>query len=79
MTETTTTVRVRRTTREALAARGALQGQTVDDVIRQGLAAIEWEEMRRQAEADARRLAHDPQDLAEVRAVQADMEALRAW
>ena len=75
----TTTVRVRRTTREALAARGEGRGQTMDDVIQAGLAALEWDELRRQAEADARRLAHDEADLAEVRAIQADMEHLRAW
>lgn len=74
----TTTVRVRRSTREALAARGAILGQTVDDVIQAGLAALERDELRRQAEADARRLAHDESDRAEVRAVQADMEHLRA-
>lgn len=74
----TTTVRVRRSTREALAARGAILGQTVDDVIQAGLAALERDELRRQAEADARRLARDESDRAEVRAVQADMEHLRA-
>lgn len=74
----TTTVRVHSSTRAALAARGAALGQTVDDVIRAGLAALEWEELRRQGEADARRLAHDEQDRAEVRAVHADLEHLRA-
>ena len=38
----------------------------------------EWDELRRQADADVLRLAHDEADLAEVRAVQADLEHLRA-
>ena len=38
----------------------------------------EWDELRRQADADVLRLAHDEADLAEVRAIQADLEHLRA-
>jgi len=35
--------------------------------------------IRAELEAEARALAADPEDLAEARAVQADLEPLRAW
>jgi Arc/MetJ-type ribon-helix-helix transcriptional regulator len=63
---------------EALAALTA-DGSSRSHAVR--LAILEAARARRRAdlEAESRALATDPEDLAEARAVQADMEALRAW
>ena len=61
----TTTIRVRQATRARLEAQRR-PGQTADEIINEGLAAIEREAWRRQAEADAREAANDPTDRAEV-------------
>jgi hypothetical protein len=44
------------------------RNETVDQLIDRGLSLVERETWRRVAEADARRVAADPQDRAEVRA-----------
>ena len=62
----TTTVRVSKATRERLNALSAERQASVDDIVVAGLAAIDRERWRRQAEADARRLAADPADLQEL-------------
>jgi Arc/MetJ-type ribon-helix-helix transcriptional regulator len=67
MTETTT-VRVRKSTHAALSQAVKRSGTSADEVIGAGLAALERERKRRQYEADARRLAADPADRAEVAA-----------
>lgn len=63
----TTTIRVRQATRARIDAQRR-PGQTADDVISAGLAAVEREALRSQAEADARAAAQDMDDRAEVRA-----------
>jgi hypothetical protein len=62
----TTTVRVRRSTRERLNNASAAQETSVDEIITQGLAALDREAWRREAEMDARRVAADAQDRREV-------------
>lgn len=61
----TTTIRVRQSTRARIEGQRK-PGQTADDIINEGLAAIEREAWRRQAEADARQAAGDTTDRAEV-------------
>lgn len=68
-----TTVRVRRSTRDRVNKLAAQRGATVDELILEGLDALERERWRRQAEADARRLSEDPADRAEVSAAIADL------
>lgn len=61
----TTTIRVKHATRARIEAQRR-PGQTADEIINEGLAAIEREAWRRQAEADAREAAKDAADRAEV-------------
>jgi|1186.fasta_scaffold56478_2 hypothetical protein len=68
-----TTVRVRRATRDRLNQLSAQRGASVDELISEGLEALERERWRRQAETDARRLAADPLDRAEVAAALQDL------
>jgi hypothetical protein len=68
-----TTVRVRRSTRDRLNRLSAQRGASVDELITEGLEALERERWRRQAEADARRLGADPDDRAEVAAALSDL------
>jgi hypothetical protein len=68
-----TTVRVRRSTRDRLKALIAQRGVSVDELISEGLDAVERERWRRQAEADARRLGADAADRAEVARAVADL------
>jgi hypothetical protein len=58
----TTTVRVRRSTRDRLNSASIARKSSVDEVIAEGLAALDREAWRREAEMDARRVAADPQD-----------------
>lgn len=74
----TTTVKVQSSTRDRLMEIGASRRETADQVIRAALAAMQREERRRTAAAEARAIANDPADLAEVLAIQQDMAALRA-
>lgn len=69
----TTTVRVQTSTRSALRALAERDGTSTDEVINSGLRALERERMRRQYEADARRIAADPADRAEVAAALRDL------
>jgi hypothetical protein len=66
MADPTTTVRVRKSTRERPNKTSAEQQASVDEIISAGLAASERERWRRQAELDARRLAADPPDRQEL-------------
>lgn len=61
----TTTIRVKQATRVRIEAQRR-PGQTADEIINEGLAAIEREAWRRQAEADAREAARDATDRAEI-------------
>jgi hypothetical protein len=69
----TTTVRVGRATRDRLNAESRARGLSVDQLIAEGLDALERERWRRQAEADANRLGADPRDRAEVAAALDDL------
>lgn len=70
-----------RTDAEIEAALSALtaDGSTRSQAVRTALLDAARARIRRQVEEESRALACDPDDLAEARAVQADMEALRAW
>ncbi|NJC21356.1 hypothetical protein BJ994_000432 [Arthrobacter pigmenti] len=73
----TTTVKVRRSTRDLLLQVGAARRESADQVIVAALAAMHRDERRRIAAAEARAVKDDPADLAEVRAIQQEMAALR--
>ncbi len=59
----------------ALTADGSSRSQAVRAAVLDAARA----RIRAQLEAEARALAEDPDDLAEARAVQTDLEPLRAW
>lgn len=69
----TTTVRVRTSTRSALNALAERDGTSADEVINAGLEALDRERKRKKYEADARRVAADPEDRAEVAAALRDL------
>ncbi len=73
----TTTVKVRTSTRDLLLQIGSSRHQSADQVIVAALAAMRRDERRQTAAAEARAIAHDPVDLAEIRAIQDDIAALR--
>lgn len=77
MTTSTTTVKVQASTRDLLRSIGAARHQSADQVILSALAALRRDERRHVAAAEARAIAEDPVDLAEIRAIQDDLEALR--
>ena len=74
---TTTTVKVQTTTRDLLLQLGAARRQSADQVILAALSAMQRDERRQLAAAEARSIRDDPGDLAEIRAIQQDMAALR--
>lgn len=74
----TITVRTDAEIEAALAALTA-DGSTRSQAVRAALLDAARARIRRQVEQESRALATDPEDLAEAKAVQADMEALRAW
>lgn len=74
----TTTVKVQTSTRDLLRSIGAARQQTADQVIVSALAAMQRDERRRVAAAQARAIADDPDDLAEIRAIHEEVAALRA-
>lgn len=73
----TTTVKVHTSTRDLLLQLGASRRQSADQVIRAALEAMTRDERRQVAAEEARSLRQDPVDLAEIRAIQQDMAALR--
>ena len=73
----TTTVRVRTSARDLLLELGAARRQSADQVIRAALEAMK-REGRHLAAAEALAIKDDPDDLAEIRAIQQDMAALHA-
>lgn len=73
----TTTVKVQTSTRDMILQLGASRRQSADQVIRAALEAMRRDEHRQVAVTEARALREDPVDLAEVRAIQEDMAALR--
>ncbi len=72
----TTTVKVQASTRDQLLAIGASRHLSADQVIITALAALQRDERRQLAAAEARAIAADPVDLAEIRAIQDDIAAL---
>lgn len=75
-------MKVRVTTRARLNEIGAQTRQTVDEVILDGLAALDrerWQHLRSVAAEQAAALATDEADLAEARAIQDDLAQFRAW
>lgn len=73
----TTTVKVHTSTRDLLLELGAARRQSADQVIRAALEAMRRDERRQVAAQEALALKEDPVDLAEVRAIQREMAALR--
>lgn len=72
----TTTVKVQTSTRDMLLQIGAARRQSADQVIQTALAALQRDERRQIAAAEARAVKDDPADLAEIQAIQRDMAAL---
>jgi len=70
-----------RTDNEVEAALSALtaDGSSRSQAVRAAVLEAARARIREQLQAEARALAEDPDDLAEARAVQADLEPLRAW
>lgn len=54
-------------------------GRNRSEVIKAALIAAAREHLRERLRAEAAALAADPDDLAEIRAVRADLDAIRAW
>lgn len=77
MATTTTTVKVQVSTRDQLNSIASERRETADQVIRAALAAMQRDERRQLAASEARAIASDPDDLAEIRAIQDDIAALR--
>jgi hypothetical protein len=77
MVTSTTTVKVQSSTRDLIRALGAERRQSADQVIVSALTALRRDERRQVAAAEARAIAADPVDLAELRAIQDDLAALR--
>lgn len=75
---TTITVRIDDETANALAALTA-DGTSRSQAVREALLDAARARIRAELEAEARALAEDPDDLAEARSVQTDLEPLRAW
>jgi hypothetical protein len=74
----TTTVKVRTSTRDLLRRLGTSRQQTADQVIVAALEAMGRDERRQVAAAEARRIADDPSDLAEIQAIREELAALYA-
>ncbi len=72
----TTTVKVKTSTRDLLLKLGASRNQSADQVILAALAAMQRDERRQVAAAEARAIKDDSADLAEIRLIQRDMAAL---
>ena len=73
----TTTVKVQTTTRDLLLKLGSARRQSADQVILAALSAMQRDERRQHAAAEARAIKDDPADLAETRAIRQDAAALR--
>lgn len=74
----TTTVKVHTSTRDLLRELGAARRQSADQVIRSALTAMKRDERRVIAAAEARAIKDDPQDRAEIDAINEDLAALQA-
>lgn len=76
MSTNTTTVKVQTSTRDLIRSISAARHQSADQVIVSALDALRRDERRQVAAAEARAIASDPGDLAEIRAIQDDIAAL---
>jgi Arc/MetJ-type ribon-helix-helix transcriptional regulator len=76
--QATVNVRLDAETAEALAELTA-NGAERSEAVRQAIKLARRELRHRRLQEDAERLRNDPDDLAEVRAIQAEMESIRAW
>ncbi len=74
----TTTVKVRTATRDLLMELGAARRESADQVIRAALAAMQRDERRAVATAEARAIKDDPVDRAEIEAIHEELAALQA-
>ncbi len=74
----TTTVKVHTITRDLVLELGAASRESADQVIRAALAAMQRDDRRRVAAAEAWAIKDDPEDRAEIAAIQQDLAALRA-
>ena len=72
----TTTVKVQTSTRDLILRVGASGARVPTRSILAALAAMQRDERRQMAAAEARAVKDDPADLAEIRAIQQDMAAL---
>ncbi len=72
----TTTVKVQTSTRDLLLQLGAARRQSADQVILAALSAMQRDERRQVAAAEAQAVKDDPADLAEIKAIRQDMAAL---
>ncbi len=72
----TTTVKVQTSTRDLLLQLGAARRQSADQVILAALSAMQRDERRQVAAAEAQAIKDDPADLAEIKAIRQDMAAL---
>jgi Arc/MetJ family transcription regulator len=75
---TTLTVRTDSEVDQALAALTA-DGTSTSDAVRAAILAAYRERYYAELRTAAEEAAHDPDDLAEVRAIREDMDTLRAW
>ena len=73
----TTTVKVHTSTRDLLLELGAARRESADQIIRAALAAMKRDERRTIAAAEAREIEDDPEDRAEIEAIQEDLAALQ--
>lgn len=78
MTTTPISFRPDAETRKALAELGTVYG-TPTETMKTAILHLAEEIRRQQLREESRAAANDPADLAETRAVMAEMEALRAW
>ncbi len=74
----TTTVKVHTSTRDLLLELRASRRESADQVIRAALTAMLRDQRRRVAAAESRAIKDDPEDRAEIAAIQQDLDALRA-
>ena len=72
----TTTVKVHTTTRDLLRELGVARRQSAEQVILDALSAMQRDERRRVAAAEARAIKDDPADRAEILAIQQEVAAL---
>ena len=74
-----TTLKVSTTTRDRVKALRTAEHRTADQVINAALDQLEHEYRRQLMRQQSMLAVHDPADRAEVAAVQADLDELRAW